>query len=115
MLKAEEIKRLIEKKGISQREFAKRIGMKESGFNHILKRRKTKMTTIQKIASELGVAYYQLLESENKASEPVEPYGLTEVELLKKQLKEKNERINELKEINALLREKLNKKKKGVK
>lgn len=58
---------LIEKKGIKQKDFAKKIGLSEQGFYDVLKKKSTKRSTVDKMAKALGIATELLYEGNPEA------------------------------------------------
>ena len=75
------IKELCEKKNIKLKDLASQIGMSSEGLSNILKTNSTKMSTLQKIASVLGVTPdYFMSEPDSgirfRIREPEADYGI---------------------------------------
>ncbi len=70
MLNTERITKLIEDSGMSKKDFATAIGLTESSFYAMLKRRSTKMPRLEMIAKLLGVKAETLLEGTTHNIEP---------------------------------------------
>lgn len=68
------VKLLCKSYGITQKELAARIGMKENTFNIILGKGNPQLSTLQKIASGLGISLSDLLaEDAGASSQPDTP------------------------------------------
>ncbi len=74
MLKVHYIKELIEKKNLTVKSFAEKVGISRESVYDIYQKEDTKSSTIDKIASVLEVPIASLYENTNMVAEPAESY-----------------------------------------